>query len=129
MVVTNTPRRSLRRKYSSSSSSLFTRMPTSATTVVRVLSTILSTFRCYLPTMELQEDSELAEQGSRFIGRRMPILPKRLPHPLDLLSPDYQLARAMDYFEQAQRLVDEVGEDPDWRNRQEFADLVYDIGK
>ncbi|TFK92757.1 hypothetical protein K466DRAFT_562131 [Polyporus arcularius HHB13444] len=83
-------------------------MPTSATTV---------------------EDSELAEQGSRFIGRRMPILPKRLPHPLDLLSPDYQLARAMDYFEQAQRLVDEVGEDPDWRNRQEFADLVYDIGK
>ena len=54
-------------------------------------------------------------------------MPKRLPHPFELLSRNYQLARAMEYFEMGEQLIDEIGEDPAWRNKQDYEDLVHGI--
>ena len=80
-------------------------------------------------TMKLQESSVQASdlKVSQFLGCRLPKMPKRLPHPFELLSRNYQLARAMEYFEMGERLIDEIGEDPAWRNKQDYEDLVHGI--
>ncbi len=92
----------------------------------------ISTSKSRLPTVGFQEDTETATtdvNGSQFSGSRLPIPPKHLPHPFQLLSPDYQLSRAMEYFEKGEELIDEIAANPEWRSRPEFRFLVNDIGR
>ena len=70
----------------------------------------------------------MSEKRTPFTGR-LPIPPKHVPHPFELLSADYQLARAMEYFKQGEDLIDEIGESPEWRSKPEYAFLVHDIGR
>ncbi|KAI0709592.1 hypothetical protein C8T65DRAFT_739951 [Cerioporus squamosus] len=84
------------------------------------------------PPRTTEEKEAAGVKGSSLAGPsgcKLPIPPKRRPHPLELLSPDYQLARAIQYFEMGERLVDQIGESPEWRASPEYAALVNDIGR
>ena len=64
---------------------------------------------------------------SRGINGRLPKAPSPLLGPFKRFSSNYQLNRAQKYHDEGGEYVDEIGNAyPEWKSRQEYAQLVQD---